>query len=154
MARQAASLTACGASKSGMPWPRFSASYWADNRVISRMTDSLKYCTRLASMGPGPSPLHPSCLHPHEVREQLGAFERQEALRVELHAVQRPLAVADAHDLALVGPGADDEVGVGERLALDDQAVVARRLERVGQPREDPLVVVVDRRRLAVHDAH
>ncbi len=92
-------------------------------------------------------------LHFHEVFEQLRPLRRQEALRVELDAVQRPDAVTHPHDLALVRPGADLEIGVVERLALDDEAVVARRLERVGQAAEDALTVVVDRRGLAVHDA-
>ena len=50
--------------------------------------------------------------HVQEVPQQFRPFEGQETLGVELHAVQRPGAVAHAHDLAFVGPGADDEVGV------------------------------------------
>ena len=50
MARQAASLTSSGGSKSGIPWPRLIAPYRWASRVISRMTDSVKYWTRLASM--------------------------------------------------------------------------------------------------------
>ena len=73
-------------------------------------------------------------------------------LGVELHAVQGPGFVAHAHDLVLGGPGADFEVGIGERRMANHQAVVARRLERVGQAAEDALPVVKDRRRLAVHD--
>src|SRR5690349_6477548 len=88
-----------------------------------------------------------------EIAQQFRPFEREKTLGVELHAVQRPGAVPDAHDLALLRPGADDEIGVVERLAADDQRVVARRLKRVGQPAENALAVVEDRRRLAVHDA-
>src|SRR2546421_11531836 len=51
MARQAASFTSCGVSKSGIPWPRLTAPCWLARRVISRMTASVKYCTRSASIG-------------------------------------------------------------------------------------------------------
>ena len=39
----------------------------------------------------------------------------------------------------------------GKRRAVDDERVVARRFERIGQPGEHALVAVVDERRLAVH---
>ena len=42
---------------------------------------------------------------------------------MKLHPVQRPPLVPDAHDLALLGPRRDDEVGVVERLPPDDQRV-------------------------------
>ena len=41
---------------------------------------------------------------------------------------------------------------VGQGAGLDDQAMVAGRLERVGQAPVDALAVVVDQRGLAVHD--
>src|SRR5262249_38808101 len=88
-----------------------------------------------------------------EIAQQLRPLERQEALGVELHAVQRKGAVPHPHDLVLVGPGRDDEVGIAERVALDDEAVVAGRLERVGKAGKDALVIVMDQRSLAVHDA-
>src|SRR5580704_12578359 len=43
MAARAASLTSAGAGKSGNPWARLTASYCKARRVISRMTDSVKY---------------------------------------------------------------------------------------------------------------
>src|SRR2546428_7713525 len=43
MAARAASLTASGAGKSGNPCARLTASYCKAKRVISRMTDSVKY---------------------------------------------------------------------------------------------------------------
>ena len=69
---------------------------------------------------------------------------------MELHALDGERAVAQAHDLALRGPRGDLEA-VGQRRALDDQRVVARRLERARQPREDARAVVLDRRGPPVH---
>src|SRR5438309_11276028 len=43
MAARAASLTSAGAGKSGNPCARLTASYCRARRVISRMTDSVKY---------------------------------------------------------------------------------------------------------------
>src|SRR4051812_40316703 len=56
-----------------------------------------------------------------EVPQQLRPLDGQEALGVELHPVQRPRLMADAHDLPLVGPGRDLEVRVRPRFALDDE---------------------------------
>ena len=61
------------------------------------------------------------------------------------------LAVAQAHHDAVVRPGRDLQ-RVGHRIALHHQRVVARGRERVGQPREHRAAVVVDLRRLAVHE--
>src|SRR5438128_8706789 len=72
---------------------------------------------------------------------------------MELDPVERPGAMSDSHDFTLVGPGADDEVGMMESFAADHQAVVAGGLEWIGKPLEDSLAVVVNPRGLAVHDA-
>ena len=61
------------------------------------------------------------------------------------------LAVAQPHDHPVGGPGRDLEHR-GQPLGSDDQGVVAGRLQRVGQALEAALAVVVDLRRLAVHD--
>src|ERR1017187_1899486 len=50
MALQAASLTAWGGSLSGMPWARLIAPWRLARRVISRICDSPKYCTRSDSI--------------------------------------------------------------------------------------------------------
>ena len=71
-------------------------------------------------------------------------------LRVELHALDGVLPMSDTHHLAGVRLGGDLQA-VRHRLALDDQRVVATRLERAGQAGEDPLAVVVDHGGLAVH---
>ena len=46
MARCAASISAWGGRKFGMPWARFTPPYWPTTRVISRMTDSVNPWTR------------------------------------------------------------------------------------------------------------
>src|SRR5688500_13549311 len=45
-ARWAASTSARGGGKFGIPWARLIPSYWLFTRVISRMTDSVKPWTR------------------------------------------------------------------------------------------------------------
>src|SRR5207244_893992 len=95
-------------------------------RRVGRARGHLQYGTlkeRLSIRGCGSFRLLLSQLD--KVAEQKRAFEGEEALGVELNAVQRPGPVSYSHDLALGGPGGDQEVGVGERLAFDHQAVVA-----------------------------
>ena len=70
---------------------------------------------------------------------------------MELDAFERIALVAHSHDLILIGPGDDLEL-VRQRAGLDHQAVISRRLERVGKAAIDPPAVVMDPRRLAVHD--
>src|SRR5262249_43823773 len=89
---------------------------------------------------------------PHPVREQPLALEREHALRMELHALDVELAMAKPHDLAFRGPRAHLEAR-RERRALDEQRVIACRLERRGEAFEDAASVVLDWRRLAVHEA-
>ena len=69
---------------------------------------------------------------------------------MELHALDRQLAVAQAHDRAVGGLGGDLE-HVGQPSAIDHEGVVAGGLERVGQAGEHAGAVVVHERRLAVH---
>src|SRR5262249_20532744 len=88
---------------------------------------------------------------PDKVFEQLRPFESQEAFRVELDTFEGKSLVANPHDLVLVGPGDQVELGA-ERAGLNDQAVIPRGLERVAQAPIDPLLIVVDHRGLAVHD--
>ena len=55
MAFTAASITGWGGSASGNPCDRLMASYWFATRVISRITDSVKWQRRLAVAGIGSS---------------------------------------------------------------------------------------------------
>ena len=79
---------------------------------------------------------------------------RQKALGVELHADDRQRSVPDGHDFPAAvgrfGPGGNEEIRV-QRIGTDDEAVVARGGERVWQPLEDPLAVVVDLVGLPMH---
>src|SRR4051812_25095251 len=84
--------------------------------------------------------------HFNEIFQQYRTFEREETLRMELHAVKRPNAMADAHDLVFVGPGGDDEVWVFEGFAFDDKAMIARRGEGVGHALKNALAIVIDGR--------
>ena len=83
--------------------------------------------------------------------QQVVAVLGQDRLGVELHALDVELAVAQAHDHAVVGAGGDLE-HVGDRVGVDDERVVAGGLERVGEPGEHAGALVVDLRGLAVHD--
>ena len=86
------------------------------------------------------------------VVDQPLALARQNALGVKLHALDRVQSMPEAHDLALGRPRADLEAG-RQRLALDEERVVSRRLERRGDAVEEAAAVVKDGRRLSVHQA-
>lgn len=68
---------------------------------------------------------------------------------MELDALDRELAVADAHHLSVRSPGGDFELvgNLGRR-----ERVVAAGLEPLGQAREDALAVVLDRGGLPVEE--
>src|SRR5438093_3807259 len=85
-----------------------------------------------------------------EVTEKFFAGTGQNGFRMELHAFDAKGAVAKAHDLSLRGLSGDFQTG-GERLAPDDQRMVARRFKRVGQIAKDRLLIMTDHRRLAMH---
>ena len=74
---------------------------------------------------------------------------------MELHALEttmrRELAVANAHDLAVLRPGRHFQSG-RQRFALDGERVVARGGEGAGQAAEDARVGVMHRGSLAMHE--
>ncbi len=76
-----------------------------------------------------------------EVREQRVPLLGGDALGMELHAMHGMRLVLQPHDDAVRRLGRDLEA-VGQRLPLDDQRVVARHLERLGQALEDALARV------------
>src|SRR5690606_37804593 len=69
---------------------------------------------------------------------------------MELHALDRELAVAQSHQFAVVAEGGGLEAA-GKDRQLDGERVIADRAVALGQPAEDALAVVRDRRALAVH---
>src|SRR5690606_11558727 len=91
-----------------------------------------------------------------------GAFEKsakhgvavlgRDRLGVELHAFDVEVAVPDAHDLAVVGPGGELQA-VGQGCALDRERMVTNHLEGGRQVGEDARALVVDGIGLAVHHA-
>ena len=86
-----------------------------------------------------------------KVGQQRMTLLGEHAFGVELHPLNvGEIAVAQAHDRAVVEPGGDLEA-VGQRLALGDQAVVSGGGERVGQTLKHALAAVVHRRGFAVH---
>src|SRR5687768_10620265 len=74
----------------------------------------------------------------------------EQRLGVELHALHRQAAVAQPHDLAVLGFGADLEAR-GQSLALDDQRVVTGGHKTILQLGENPPAIMLDARNLAVH---
>jgi len=70
---------------------------------------------------------------------------------VELDAFDFVAAVAEAHDDAVVGFGGDGEFA-GQRFFFDDQGMVARGGEGIGQLAEYILVVVMDLAGFAVEE--
>src|SRR3546814_8394018 len=75
---------------------------------------------------------------------------RGDALGVELYAVDGVLAVREAHDQTVVGLGSDLQ-RVREGVAVDQERMVAGRLEPVRQAGEQAAVGMVDAAELAVH---
>ncbi len=85
-----------------------------------------------------------------EVAHDRDAVLGQDALRVELHAVDRQGAVRQAHDQAVAGLRRDGEVGRAI-VPLDDQRVIARGLEGAVDAAKHRLAAMLDLRHLAVH---
>jgi len=59
----------------------------------------------------------------------------------------------DPHYLIPIRPGSHLEIGVGKRVSANDQAMIARRFEGVRQAPKNAKIVVMNRRRLSMHDA-
>jgi len=55
---------------------------------------------------------------------------------MELHPLHGQVPVPDTHDLAIVGPRGHFETG-GQAFLFDDQRMVARASQRIGQPVEN-----------------
>ena len=81
--------------------------------------------------------------------EELFARGREHRFGVELNAFDFVAAMTETHDDAVTGFGGDGQL-TRERFALDDERVVTRGGERLGQFAEDIFTVVMDFTRLAV----
>src|SRR5476651_685456 len=82
---------------------------------------------------------------------QIGlAMLGSDAFGMELHAVHRVLLVRHRHHEAVVGLGGDFEIG-GHGIALDDEGVIAGRLERRVDAAQHGFAVVLDGGELAVN---
>src|SRR6267142_6868829 len=88
-------------------------------------------------------------LQRQEVLQELLAGFGEDRFGMELDAFDFVAAVAEAHDDAVIGFGGDGEFA-RERFALDDERVIARCREGIGQPAENTLAVVLDLAGLAV----
>jgi hypothetical protein len=70
---------------------------------------------------------------------------------VELDAFDFVAAMAEAHDNAIIGFGSDSEL-TRQRFFFDDERMVARGDEGIGQLAENILAVVVDLAGFAVEE--
>ena len=82
--------------------------------------------------------------------EQVVAADREDRLGMELHALDIELRVTESHHHPVVALCGDLEL-VRERLAVDDEGVVAGRHERLWQAGEHSGVGVANQRCLAMH---
>src|ERR1041385_4583842 len=91
-----------------------------------------------------------------KIAQQVVAVLGQDRLRMELHALDCQHLVAQPHYFVETAILVQRPRGYLEnrryRLFFDDQRVIARRHERIRQTCEYTLAVVIDQRRLAVHD--
>src|SRR5512139_1817697 len=71
---------------------------------------------------------------------------------MKLHALDRMRVVSHSHDLSLHGLGGYLKTP-RDRLPLDEKRVVAGGIERAGYPAEDASAVVMNGRRLPMHQA-
>src|SRR5215469_7146213 len=85
-----------------------------------------------------------------EVAQQLFSFAGADRLGMELHALNRVVAMPQSHNLAFGGPRTDFET-FRQTLWLDQQRMVAHRLEWVREPGENRFAVMHYRRGLAMH---
>src|SRR4051794_34193629 len=71
---------------------------------------------------------------------------------MKLHPFGRATAMADAHHFVFVGPRSDFEFR-RNRISMNDEAVITGSLERIRHAAEHTLPIVMNERRLAMHDA-
>src|SRR6185503_12075026 len=84
-----------------------------------------------------------------EVLQHQHRVLREDGVCVELHRFERQPCMTQRHDHPVVAPSRYGEIG-RQRCLVDHQRVIARRLGRIRDAREDALAVVTHERRLAV----
>ena len=130
-------------SRPGLPTTRLGrdAADRADQRFPSRLSPTARDATAMRGRAARPRKFASSAL----------ALHGEDRLGVELHALDRIAAVAQAHDLAVLGPAViSSSAGkaVRERPPASGSAWPRSGF---GRPANTPAAVVADRRRLAVH---
>src|SRR5262245_29230103 len=157
--RAAPGVTASTAASSPMPTVTPAAGARSESSRMRWISPRSPSRRRLTGSRPRPGrdlegPRYPSPRRdghaPEEVPEERLALGGQDGLGVELHAFDGEPPVPEPHDLAVLRPGRDLEIG-GEALLEDDERVIARGLEAGREPGEDAAPVVRDPRRLAMH---
>jgi len=86
-----------------------------------------------------------------EILEELLTGSGEDGFGVELDAFEFMAAVAEAHDDAVVSFGGDGEFA-RKRFAFDDERMVARGSERLGELAENIFTVVMDIARFSVKE--
>ena len=89
---------------------------------------------------------------PEEIPEKVLPNSGQDRLGVELDSLYQVVLVAKPHHLTFGSFCRDLQAG-GKALSLDQQAVVAGRLEGIRKIPEEGSPVVVDQRGFPVHEA-
>src|SRR5215467_14584318 len=92
------------------------------------------------------------CSRVQEIGEHFVTLLGQDRLGMELHALHGELAVAHAHDLAILAFGGHLKA-LGKTGAFDDQRMIACGGQRVVEPGENAVSTMAYGRELAVHDA-
>ena len=92
-----------------------------------------------------------AALEGEKVLEKLFAGISEDGFGVELHAFDFVAAVTEGHDDAVVGLGGDRQLA-RQGLFFDDQGMVARGGEGIGQLAKNVLAVVMDLARFAMEE--
>src|SRR6476659_947125 len=123
--------------------------------MISRMTSSASFSVsvrRSANLAMASLIVDMGGLHLEEIAEEIFPRRGQDRFRMELHAFHAQGGMAHAHDLAFGCFGGDLEAG-RQTCPLDNQRMIAGRVEGIRQLSENRSSVVLDAGRLTVHKA-
>lgn len=116
-------------------------------RLVRRSERGPSSSSTLVSRVPTPEPAR----EVEEVDEHDFALLGEDALRVILEGLEGVLAMPQAHDDTGLGPARNFEL-VGEGVEPRGKRVIPGRLDALRDALEEPLAVVLDGARFAVHD--